>query len=249
MDAMNAFSAAGEQNLICEMQTFGKKENVSQDERPGGGNGFFRAPSEEKLPSGYFYPASPPQLANRWRLTGRNDQTTMRLFDDVIPENATQREPGLNPPTTVRKAQPTDLPMVYQGELDYIRSIEPAHEQRWKDAMHAHLRQWTGALARMSVLEQDGAAVGYCFWEVIEGAAVLASIHVQNEWRQRGLGRVLLAHYVDEARARGFTQLRLSVFRGNPAQFLYESAGFRCVRRGEDYLDYEWPAAAPESST
>jgi len=147
----------------------------------------------------------------------------------------------VNSSHTVRKARPTDLPMVYKGELNYIQTIEPEHEQRWKDAMHAHLRQWTGALERMSVVEQDGVPVGYCFWEIIDGAACLASIHVLPELRQRGLGRLLLDHYMNDARIQGFAKLTLSVFHGNPAQFLYESAGFQCVRKGEEYLDYVYP--------
>jgi ribosomal protein S18 acetylase RimI-like enzyme len=142
---------------------------------------------------------------------------------------------------TVRRARPTDLPMVYKGELNYIQTIEPEHEARWNDAMHAHLRQWASALERMFVVEQDGVPVGYCFWEVIDGAACLASIYVVNELRQRGLGRVLLDQYISDARARGFAKLTLSVFHGNPACFLYESAGFRCVREGVEYRDYEYP--------
>jgi ribosomal protein S18 acetylase RimI-like enzyme len=160
-----------------------------------------------------------------------------------------QKECGLNLKQTVRKARPTDLPMVYKGELHYIQTIEPEHEQRWKDAMHSHLRQWTSALERMFVVEQDGVPVGYCFWEAIDGAACLASIYVVNECRQRGLGRLLLDQYIDDARARGFAKLTLSVFLGNPACFLYESAGFQCVRTGAEYLDYEYPHAVPTNAT
>ena len=164
----------------------------------------------------------------------------LRAIQAVKPDPA----PGsaiVNPSHTVRKARPTDLPMVYRGELNYIQTIEPGHEQRWKDAMHAHLRQWTGALERMSVVEQDNVPAGYCFWEIIDGAACLASIHVVPELRQRGLGRLLLDHYMEDARTQGFAKLTLSVFRGNPAQFLYESAGFQCARQGEEYLDYVYP--------
>jgi ribosomal-protein-alanine N-acetyltransferase len=132
--------------------------------------------------------------------------------------------------------------MVYKGELNYIQTIEPEHEARWKDAMHGHLRQWTAALERMFVVEQDGVPVGYCFWEVIDGAACLASIYVVTELRQRGLGRVLLDEYISDARARGFAKLTLNVFHGNPACFLYESAGFQCVREGAEYRDYVYPA-------
>lgn len=147
----------------------------------------------------------------------------------------------MNPEQKVRKAQPTDLPMVYKGELNYIQTIEPEHEQRWKDAMHGHLRQWTGALDRMFVVEDGGVLAGYCFWEVVNEAAVLASIYVLPEQRQRGLGRVLLDQYISDAQSRGFAKLTLGVIHNNPARFLYESAGFICVGKGAEYTDYEYP--------
>jgi len=128
--------------------------------------------------------------------------------------------------------------MVYRGELDYIRTIEPENESRWQSAMYSHLKQWTADLDRMWVIEHDGEALGYCFWEIDQDQAVLASIFVTRERRQTGLGRLLLDQYMADAQARGFTRLVLSVYPNNPAHFLYESAGFRSTPGSGEYLNY-----------
>jgi ribosomal-protein-alanine N-acetyltransferase len=131
-------------------------------------------------------------------------------------------------PRLIRRARPTDLPAVYVGELDYIRQIEPQQEARWKDGLYWHLRQWTNDLGRMFVADADAGEqlAGYCFWEVVDDAAVLASIYVVTDHRRGGLGGELLARFIADARAQGFGKLTLGVKPDNPARRLYEKAGF-----------------------
>lgn len=139
----------------------------------------------------------------------------------------------------ISKALPTDLPLVYSGELDYIRTIEPAQETGWKNAMRSHLVQWTSCLDRMFVLERDGDALGYYFWQMDGEKAVLASIYVKPEQRRSGLGNQLLKHFMLDAFHRGHPQLALGVHVDNPVRALYEAAGFKRVRDDTDYLHYE----------
>jgi len=135
--------------------------------------------------------------------------------------------------------------MVYRGELEYIQSIEPENETRWKNAMGSHLTQWTSALERMFVVEHQAEAMGYCFWQEDKGEAVLASIFVKSQQRQQGLGRLLLDQFMLDAFAAGFAKLTLGVYHNNPARFLYESAGFQRIREDAEYLYYEYPSASP----
>jgi [ribosomal protein S18]-alanine N-acetyltransferase len=141
-------------------------------------------------------------------------------------------------PDSIRRARLTDLPVVYEGELDYIRQIEPEHEARWRDGMRFHLAQWIDDLDRMFVAERGTASTGYCFWEARGDAAVLASIYVLPDERGRGLGRRLLAAFVADARARGFRNLKLGVRADNPARHLYETAGFRHTHDERGYRHY-----------
>ncbi|RFU46584.1 GNAT family N-acetyltransferase [Paraburkholderia sp. DHOC27] len=143
-------------------------------------------------------------------------------------------------PSTIRRAHPTDLPTIYAGELDYIRQIEPQQEARWSGALYWHIKQWASDLDRMFIAECNGEAAGYCFWEVHADAAVLASIYVQREKRGAGLGKQLLAEFIRDAHAQGFTTLTLGVKPDNPARLLYERAGFIYTHETGGYRHYAY---------
>jgi ribosomal-protein-alanine N-acetyltransferase len=104
-----------------------------------------------------------------------------------------------------------------------------------------------------------GAIVGFCnYWIVdpgpkgrtqddsgAEGELHVHAIATHPDHRRAGIGGRLLAHALDEARARGCTRATLEVRRGNaPAIALYQRAGFRGVHvraryygdNGEDAL-------------
>jgi len=57
-------------------------------------------------------------------------------------------------------------------------------------------------------------------------------IGVRPIWRAHGVGRSLLQHLCEHARAHGFGRLSLSVERGNFAQTLYRSEGFAVTESG-----------------
>ncbi|HTJ93574.1 MAG TPA: GNAT family N-acetyltransferase [Pararobbsia sp.] len=141
----------------------------------------------------------------------------------------------------IRRAQPTDLPTVYLGELDYIRHVEPENEARWKDAIRWHLQQWTQNLERMFIAERGSEKIGYCFWEAHGDAAVLASIFVLPHLRRSGLGRRLLDRYIEDAHEQGFGNLTLGVKPDNPARHLYEKAGFLFTHEERGYHHFAYP--------
>jgi [ribosomal protein S18]-alanine N-acetyltransferase len=148
---------------------------------------------------------------------------------------------------SIRRARATDLPAVYAGELDYIRQIEPQHEARWKDALYWHIKQWTNDLERMFVAQCGDEIGGYCFWEIHRGAAVLASIYVAPERRRDGLGKQLLTSFIEDARASGFSTLKLGVMPDNPARFLYERNGFSYTHEEGGYRRYVYQLDEPPS--
>jgi [ribosomal protein S18]-alanine N-acetyltransferase len=147
----------------------------------------------------------------------------------------------MNSKYSLRAARATDLPMIYIGELDYIRQIEPEHEARWKEALRLHLAQWTAALERMVIAETGGEMAGYCFWEIHGDAAVLASIYVLPERRRTGLGKRLLERFITDAHHQGFGNLTLGVKSDNPARLLYEAAGFMHTHDDGGYRHYSYP--------
>jgi ribosomal protein S18 acetylase RimI-like enzyme len=85
------------------------------------------------------------------------------------------------------------------------------------------------------IAERGGTFTGYCFWEIHEADAVLASIYVLPDERGRGLGRHLLAAYVSDGQSTGFRRFTLGVRPDNPARLLYETAGFSYTHDDRGY--------------
>lgn len=77
---------------------------------------------------------------------------------------------------------------------------------------------WRGLV--LSVLERD----------LAPGQFLMDGIFVRAEARGMGVGTALLNAVIDEARARGCTEVRLDVIDSNPqARALYERVGFKAV--------------------
>jgi GNAT superfamily N-acetyltransferase len=73
----------------------------------------------------------------------------------------------------------------------------------------------------------------------------LAAMGIIPEARAQGVGSVLVARILDDARARNDTRVRLEVFEANgPARALYDRFGFRQVRRLVGYEGTLHPLAA-----
>jgi [ribosomal protein S18]-alanine N-acetyltransferase len=84
-----------------------------------------------------------------------------------------------------------------------------------------------------------GAVIGFCNYWIIFDELHVHAIATHPDHRRAGAGARLLAHALDEARARGCALATLEVRRGNaPAIALYQRAGFRGVHvRARYYQD------------
>lgn len=146
---------------------------------------------------------------------------------------------------TLRKARVTDLPSIYQGEQDYIRTWEPAHALAWQNDLHRHLTRWVEHFERLTVALLDEQFAGYSLWAPSDGQAELCTINVSPAYRRSGIGRALLERYGADAVQANCTRLVLSVRADNPARLMYEQAGFACVgtdRHGYLRLEKVTPA-------
>ncbi|MBN1091759.1 GNAT family N-acetyltransferase [Blastococcus sp. TML/M2B] len=143
---------------------------------------------------------------------------------------------GEEPQLRWRTASAVDLPLVEAAELDYIRQREPDQEAAWLAALDRNRRLWGENLERTTVVELDGAPVGYGMWTVLDGVATVVTLHVSPAHRRLGLGRRLLDAVADHVRRGGHAALALGVHRENPARRLYEAAGFRCTGEDGEYV-------------
>lgn len=159
-----------------------------------------------------------------------------------------EASPG-TPALAIRRAIAEDAPAIAriynEGILDRLATLET--ELRSADER----RQWlTGKSERhpVFVAEQNGEVVAWASLNVFNARRCYDhvadfSIYVAREWRGRGLGRTLLSHLIDEARAIGFHKLVLAALPSNTTGVaLYERAGFRTVGiyREQGRLDGRW---------
>ena len=128
------------------------------------------------------------------------------------------------------------------ADLAYVAALEgQIHAAPWtpgnfRDALAA------GYSARVG--ERDGRIVAYGVLMLAPGEAQLLNLSVVPDARREGLGRALLAQFLDDARRLGAEQVFLEVRAGNaPAIALYERAGFTRVGRRSAY----YPIAADGS--
>jgi len=78
----------------------------------------------------------------------------------------------------------------------------------------------------MEILQVDGQAVGAISVEDKEDRLYLRNIEIHPAWQNRGVGTVLVAEFIELARAKGIPA-RLQVLKVNPARRLYERMDFR----------------------
>jgi len=81
----------------------------------------------------------------------------------------------------------------------------------------------------------DGALAGFSLFRTVADEAELLLLAVAPEYRRRGIGRMLLDHFLDRARDIGASRVHLEVREGNPAVIMYRQAGFNFAGRRPKY--------------
>lgn len=125
----------------------------------------------------------------------------------------------------LRPMTDADLPRVHRIEL-------ASYEYPWTPGNFADS---LGAGYCMWVREAGGEVIGYYALMVAAGEAHLLNLTIAPSWRGHGLGRDLLEHCLERARAHHAESMFLEVRTSNTAAIaLYRSSGFSdlAVRRG-----------------
>jgi ribosomal-protein-alanine N-acetyltransferase len=86
------------------------------------------------------------------------------------------------------------------------------------------------------MLARDGARpVGFSLFRSLAGEAELLLIAVLPSHHRRGIGRLLLDHFLQRAQSDGASRVHLEVRERNPAITMYRTAGFEPVGRRRKY--------------
>jgi ribosomal-protein-alanine N-acetyltransferase len=130
-------------------------------------------------------------------------------------------------------------------DLDRIMDVmETAFDPAWGEAWNR--RQVSDSLAfphtHYRLVAEDGSppadnepAAGFSLVRAAPGEEELLLIGVKPELRGRGLGRILLAHVLSDARGRQAQRVFLEMRTNNPASRLYQAYGFEPIGRRRDY--------------
>jgi GNAT superfamily N-acetyltransferase len=90
------------------------------------------------------------------------------------------------------------------------------------------------AAGRAWVLDVDGAIAGFVVVDVLDGVAHVEQISIDPDHARQGLGRILLDHVAEWARARGDARVTLTTFRDVAWNApYYERCGYRILDDAE----------------
>lgn len=106
-------------------------------------------------------------------------------------------------------------------------------ESRWREKELGY--------REMLVAELDGRLVGTVSIHQPQDdpkSLHLFAFDVGPEWRNKGIGRAMVEHVLEEGRRRGVRRVYLEVRTDNPARRLYQRAGFRRV--GGMFINRWW---------
>jgi ribosomal-protein-alanine N-acetyltransferase len=112
-------------------------------------------------------------------------------------------------------------------------SFDPRFGEAWTASQCAGLLPMPGVwlvLAR----ERDE-PIGFALGRAVAGEAELLLLAVRREAQGRGIGRMLLDRFAQDAKDRGAARLHLEVREGNHALSLYEQADYTLIGRRRNY--------------
>jgi [ribosomal protein S18]-alanine N-acetyltransferase len=112
-------------------------------------------------------------------------------------------------------------------------SFDPRFGEAWTASQCAGLLPMPGVW--LTLARARGAVIGFALARAVAGEAELLLLAVCRSMQGRGVGKMLLERFADEAKGRGATRLHLEVREGNHALSLYERAAFTLVGRRRNY--------------
>ncbi len=138
-------------------------------------------------------------------------------------------------------ASTTELRLTNGGSADLDSVVEIMNEafderfgEAWTRSQCAGILPMPGVelvLAR----DGDGELSGFSLFRTVADEAELLLLAVAPHHRRRGIGRMLLDHFMDHARNVGASRVHLEVREGNPAVIMYRQAGFNLAGRRPKY--------------
>ena len=136
-------------------------------------------------------------------------------------------------------AAPVRIEPGCSADLDSVMSVmdgafDPGFGEAWTRSQCAGILPMTGVLLTLA-RDPDSRPLGFSLIRTVAGESELLLLAVAPASQKRGVGRRLLDHFLDRARADGARRVHLEVRDGNPAIAMYRAAGFKPAGRRRNY--------------
>ena len=114
-------------------------------------------------------------------------------------------------------------------------AFDPRFGEAWTRSQCAGILPMHGV--SLMVARSDGSddIAGFSLYRTVSDEAELLLLAVSPDHRRRGIGTMLLDHFMDAARDYGAGRVHLEVREGNPALGMYRAAGFTLAGRRRKY--------------
>lgn len=107
--------------------------------------------------------------------------------------------------------------------------------EAWTRSQCAGILPMGGVSLRLARERASGGPVGFSLTRTVADESELLLIAVAPAHQRRGIGRLLLEDFIDQARSQGSQRVHLEVREGNGALAMYRDAGFGQVGRRRNY--------------
>ena len=114
-------------------------------------------------------------------------------------------------------------------------AFSPSFGEAWTRSQCAGILPMAGVSLVLAHDNGRESPVGFSLFRTIADEAELLLLAVAPDRQHRGIGRLLLEQFVEQARGAGASRVHLEVRDGNPAVQMYRRAGFRPAGRRPNY--------------
>ena len=137
-------------------------------------------------------------------------------------------------------ARPIRLERGSSQDLDDAMQVMEAafgrtYGEAWTRSQCAGILPMTGVSLYLALDENRDTVVGFSLFRSVADESELLLLAVSPARHREGIGKRLLAHFMNHARTSGARRVHLEVRDGNPAIEMYKSAGFTPIGRRRNY--------------
>lgn len=132
---------------------------------------------------------------------------------------------------------------IESGGADHIDSVMTVMEsafgdkfgEAWTRSQLSGILPMAGVFLILAVEPVTDQVVGFSLFRTVADEAELLLIAVLPDRQRRGIGALLLDHFLGRVRRDGVSRVHLEVRDGNPAIGMYRAAGFSPLGRRRNY--------------